>query len=154
MAAMRVVERPFSDLLRNPKEVTREVEEGDVLLRRRDEPDLRLSRADRDEHRATALAALGRTLRNLAMHNPKSLQEALRDAFSWMELLPAADQRLFADEFSRVAAAASELDSYASLVQLLREWRATAEVQADPKLARRLRRPLEADGGPVSEPPR
>src|SRR2546425_923405 len=68
---MRVTERPFSDLLRRPKDVTTDVEEGDVLLRRRDEPDLRLSRADRDADRAAAFAALGRTLRNLAVHSPK-----------------------------------------------------------------------------------
>ena len=42
-----MTERPFSDLLRHPKEVTNDVENGDVLLRRRDEPDLRLTRADR-----------------------------------------------------------------------------------------------------------
>ncbi len=31
---MRLIERPFSDLLRKPKEVTDDVEQGDVLLRR------------------------------------------------------------------------------------------------------------------------
>ena len=53
------------DLLRHPNDVTSDVEEGDVMLRRRDQPDLRLSRADRDAERAVAFAAVGRTLRNL-----------------------------------------------------------------------------------------
>lgn len=151
---MRVTERPFSDLLRRPKEVTNDVEEGDVLLRRRDEPDLRLSRADRDAERAAAFAALGRTFRNLAVHSPKALADALGDAFPWLEFLPVQDRRAFVEEFSRVVVAAAELDNYAPLVQLTREWRATAEVHADPKLARRLRRPLQAAGARIERPDR
>ena len=149
---MRVTERPFSDLLRRPKDVTTDVEEGDVLLRRRDEPDLRLSRADRDADRAAAFAALGRTLRNLAVHSPKALEDALGDAFPWLEFLPARDRRAFVEEFSRVVVAAAELDNYAPLVQLAREWRATAEVHADPKLARRIKRPLQATGERIERP--
>lgn len=149
---MPVTERPFSDLLRKPKEVTADVEDGDVLLRRRDEPDLRLSRADRDADRSATFAALGRALRHLAVRNPKALEGALGDAFPWLELLPAREGKGFVDEFSRVVAACADLDNYAPLGQLVREWRATAEVHADPRLARRLRRPVEAAGAPV-EPP-
>ena len=149
---MRVTERPFSDLLRRPKEVTSDVEEGDVLLRRRDEPDLRLSRADRDADRSAAFAALGRALRNLAVHSPKALEGALGDAFPWLEFLPQADRSAFVDEFSRVVVAAADLDNYAPLGQLVREWRATAEVHADPKLARRLKRPLQAVGERIERP--
>ncbi len=146
---MRIVERPFSDLLRYPKQVTEDLEDSDVLLRRRDEPDVRLSLADRDADRARALVALGRTLRNLAVHNPGPLAEALAEALPWLEFLPPGDRNLFAEEFSRVIAASAELDNYAALSQLLGEWRATAEVHADPRLARRLQRPLQADGQPV-----
>jgi hypothetical protein len=149
---MRVTEHAFSDLLRRPKEVTSEVEEGDVLLRRRDEPDLRLTRADRDAERAATFAALGRTLRNLAVHNPSALEGALADAFAWLEFLPSRARREFVEEFSRAIAAAAELDSYVPLTQLVREWRATAEIHADPRLARRRRRPLKAVGGPVERP--
>ena len=147
---MRVVERPFSDLLRHPKDVTSDVEDSDVLLRRRDEPDLRLTRADRDADRADAFSALARTLRTLAAHNTKALEEALVDAFPWLEFLPVADRRLFVDELTRVLVGAAALDNYAPLSQLVREWRSTAEIHADPKLARRLRRALDADGGPVA----
>jgi hypothetical protein len=149
---MRVTERPFSDLLRRPKDVTTDVEEGDVVLRRRDEPDLRLSRADRDADRAVAFAALGRTLRNLAVHNSKALGEALGDAFPWLEFVPAADRRAFVQEFSRVVVAAADLDNYTPLGQLVREWRATAEIHADPKLARRLRCPVQAIGDRIERP--
>jgi len=149
---MRVTERPFSDLLRRPKEVTDDVEDGDVLLRRRDEPDLRLTRADREAQRADTFTAIGRALRNLATHNPAALNDALGDAFPWIEFLPVRDRSLFLDEFSRVVTAAAAIDNYESLGQLVREWRATAEVHSDPKLARRLRRPLDASGDRVARP--
>ena len=151
---MRVTEHPFSDLLRHPKDVTDDLEAGDVLLRRRDEPDLRLSRADREAHRVDAFAAIGRAMRNLAVHNPAALSEALTDAFPWIEFLPVADRRVFLDEFTRVVTAAADVDNYEPLTQLVREWRATAEVHADPKLARRLRRALDASGDRVAAPAR
>lgn len=151
---MRVIERPFSDLLRHPKQVTEDLENSDVLLRRRDQPDVRLSLADRDAGRASAFVALGRTLRNLAVHNPKPLAEALGEAFPWLEFLPAGDRQGFVEEFSRVIAASTELDNYAELSQLLTEWRATAEVHSEPRLARRLRQPLQAEGQSVEPPAR
>jgi len=150
---VRAKEWQFSDLLRRPKDVARDVEDGDVLLRRRGEPDLCLLRADRERDRAEVFAAVARALRNLAVHSPAALTGALEDAFPWMDLLPAKDRRLFADEFSRVVIAAADLDNMAPLTQLLREWRATAEVYADPRLARRLRGPVVATGEPVAIPP-
>ena len=94
---MRLIERPFSDLLRKPKEVTDDVEQNDVLLRRRDEPDLRLSRADREAQRVDMFSAIGRALRNLAVHSPAALADALADAFPWLEFLPLTDRRSFLD---------------------------------------------------------
>jgi hypothetical protein len=151
-SSVRVIERPFSDLLRRPKEVAEDVDAGDVVLRRRDEPDLRLTRADREAQRADTFSAIGRALRNLAVHNPRALEDALADAFPWLEFLPVTDRRLFVNEFSRVVTAAAAIDSYEPLSQLIREWRATAEVHSDPKLARRLRGPLEAAGGRIAAP--
>lgn len=151
-AVTRVIERPFSDLLRHPRDVTSDVEEGDVLLRRRDEPDRRLSRADHEAERTAAFAAFGRTFRNLAVHHPDALGEALADAFPWMEFLPGDDRRAFVEEFSRMVAAAAELGTYGRLSQLVREWRATAEVHADPALAARLREAKNAGGAPVTPP--
>ena len=153
MLPMRQIEHAFSELLRRPKRVTGDVERGDVLLRRRGEPDLRLTRADRDAERAAAFVALGRTLRNLAMNDPKALESALGDALPWLEFLPANDRREFVEEFSRVVVAAAELDSYLPVSQLITEWRATAEIHADPSLSRRLRRPVKAQGERV-QPPR
>ncbi|MDE3074726.1 MAG: hypothetical protein KGJ86_04800 [Chloroflexota bacterium] len=147
-----MIERQFSDLLRHPKEVTGELEEGDVLLHRRDAPDLRLTRADREAQRVEAFSALARAFRNLAVHKPGELAEVLADAFAWLEFLPEPDRRLFVSEFARLLTAAAEVDTYAPLGQLVREWRATAEVYADPTLARRLGQPIAAAGEAIPAP--
>jgi hypothetical protein len=51
-----------------------------------------------------------------------------------------------------VVTAAAALDTYAALGQLIREWRASAEVHADPRLALRLRRPVDASGELIPQP--
>lgn len=149
---MRLIERPFSDLLRHPNDVTGDLNTGDVLLRRRDEPDLRLTLADRDADRTDAFGALARTFRNLAVHNRSAFTSAVTDAFSWVSFLPPADRHQFIDEFASVVAAAAELDNFEPMSQLVREWRDTAEVHANPKLARRLGRTITADGVSVPTP--
>lgn len=149
---MRFVERPFSEFLRQPNEVVAELEEHDVVLRRRNAPSLRLSDASRDEERAQAFDALARLLRNLLAHSPAGLADAVDDVFPWVTLLPKRDRVTFVDELGRTLVAASALDSYAPVAQLLQEWRATAEVHADPRLARRLRTAIAADGDPVVAP--
>jgi hypothetical protein len=149
---MRVVERPFSEFLRQPNEVVAELEEHDVVLRRRNAPALRLSDASRDDERAQAFDALARLLRNLLAHSPAGLEEAVDDVFPWATLLPKRDRVAFVDELGRTLVAASALDSYAPVAQLLQEWRATAEIHADPRRARRLRTAIAADGDPVVAP--
>jgi len=42
---MRVIERPFSEFLRQPNDVIAELADHDVVLRRRNAPSLRLSEA-------------------------------------------------------------------------------------------------------------
>jgi hypothetical protein len=149
---MRIIERTFSDLLRKPGEITSDVERGDVLLRRRGEPDLRLTRADREADRAAAFSSLSLAIRNLAAHQPRALASALDDAFPWLDLLPDDERLSFAKEFASTAAASGSLDSFAPLTQLLREWRATAEIYADPALFAALSTPVEGRGGAVARP--
>ena len=120
MRGMRVVERSFSDLLRYPNDVAADLDVGDVLLCRRDEPDLLLGlaecrrrrypgRADteRDAERSDVFRALAVTFRSLATRTPSVLAEAVLDAFAWTEFLPVKDRRLFLDEFSRTLMASA-----------------------------------------------
>lgn len=149
---MSVVERPFSEFLRQPKDVVAELEDHDVLLRRRNAPALRLSQAERDDARAEAFEALARLLRNLAVHSPTALGEAVDDVFTWLTFLPRADRKLFIEDLTRTLVGSAAVENYAPVAQLLREWKATAEIHADPKLAQQLRKPVEAQGTPVAVP--
>lgn len=149
---MSVVERPFSEFLRQPKDVVAELAEHDVLLRRRNAPALRLSQADRDNDRSEAFGALARLLRNLAVHSPAALDEVVDDAFAWVTFLPKPDRTLFVEDLTRTLIGAAAVENFSPVAQLLREWRATAEIHADPALTRRLREPIDADGEQVAAP--
>lgn len=149
---MRVIEHSFSDLLRQPKAVVEDLDENDVVLRRRGAPDLLLTRVDRDGQRADAYAMVGRALRNLAVHSPDALAVALLDEFPWTSYLPTADRKVFVEDFTRTVIAAAELDTFAPLGQLVDEWRTTAEIHADPELAERLRRAITTSRAPVPRP--
>jgi len=151
---MAAVECMFSEFLRHPRSVVAELGEGDVVLRRRNAPALRLIRADRHEDRSAALEASARLLRNVAVHNPAALSGALAEAFPWVEFLPDPEREVFAEELTRTMIATSSVDNCAPFAQLVREWRAAAEISADPELARRLAEPIDnPSGGPVLVPP-
>jgi hypothetical protein len=66
--------------------------------------------------------------------------------------LPKRDRVAFVDELTTTLMAVAGLENYVPVGQLLREWNATAEIHADPKLARRLRRSIDADGDAVDIP--
>ena len=149
---MRVVERQFSEFLRQPNEVVAELEEHDVLLRRRGAPALRLMRADREDARSEALQAVVRMLRNLAVQGQLGLGAALDAGFPWAVFLPSSDRARFALELTQALVACADLQNFAPVAQLLTEWRATAEIHADPALAARLRRPVKAAGERVASP--
>jgi hypothetical protein len=80
------------------------------------------------------------------------LEQTVADVFPWATLLPKGDRRTFVDELTTTLMAVAGLENYAPVGQLLREWKATAEIYADPRLARRLRRSIDADGDAVSAP--
>lgn len=149
-----MIERPFSEFLRQPNEVVADLANHDVVLRRRNAPALRLSDAEREEERDEAFDALARLLRNLLSHSPASLVSTIDEAFPWVTFLPRQDRRLFVDELTRTLLAVSTIDNFAPVGQLLREWKASAEIHADPRLARRLRGRLDAAGEPVPHPTR
>ena len=142
----------FSEFLRQPDEVVADLADHDVVLRRRNAPALRLSEAEREEERDEAFDALARLLRNLLIHRPAGLESTIDEAFPWATFLPRQDRKLFIDELTRTLLAVSTIDNFAPVGQLLREWKATAEIHADPRLARRLRRRVDADGEAVQAP--
>jgi hypothetical protein len=104
------------------------------------------------EERDEAFHALARLLRNLLAHSPAGRESTIDEAFPWATFLPRQDRKLFIDELTQTLLAVSTIDNYAPVGRLLREWRATAEIHADPRLARRLRRRIDASGDVVQAP--
>ena len=147
-----VTEFALSALLRSSTEVLSHLADGDVILRRRGKAPLRLTLVGRDDERDEAYLAAIKLLRNVFVHRPEVMVEALDDAFPWVEFLPPDDRGTFADELSRTLIATADLDTTAPVAQLIVEWRATAAVHADPKLAGRLLQPVEATGERVPIP--
>lgn len=148
---MATAEATFTAFLRNPGEVTEHLEEGDVILRRRDAEDLRLSVASRAAAVEQSLALVGRILADVLEDATVRESMSRRTAIPWMKFLPSEARARFYQELFESVEAASELGTLAPVGRLLDEWRATAAVFADPSLAARLRRPVD-EGRAIQRP--
>lgn len=81
-----------------------------------------------------------------------SMMELLPEVYPWVRFLPHDDRAEFLQELVNTLRATEELDTVAPLVQLVTEWRHTAEVYADPVLVSILTQDL-GDFGAVPPPP-
>jgi hypothetical protein len=144
-----IVERNFSELLRASGEVLKEAEHRDVLLRRRDGADMMLVEAEREagvrEALAMSIQILGATV--IQKVGASDLLERLPDIAPWTNFLPTDDRERFLVEFLRTSMACADMKGYEPLAQMLREWKATAAIWADPHLLAELRAPF----GPTEE---
>lgn len=136
--------RKFSDLLRNPNDVTGHVEQVDVLLRRRGHPDLVLTSAARQAHRDHAVWALTCVLRRLSRDNPAEFDAALTDAFGWATFLPPERREQFAEDLINTLQGAPEVEVFETVTMLINEWQAAAVGCIDPDLAKRMRGSIDA----------
>lgn len=75
------------------------------------------------------------------------------DTFAWAQFLPSDARDLFAEELTATLLAAATVGVYAPVAQLVREWKATAEIHADPELLRWLTGAVQAAGDAVPRPP-
>ena len=151
MGGMSVAEHTFSFMLRNSGQVLDEVEHGDVLLERRDGPNVVLGTVRRDravrDGLDVAARALGAILRDPDL-GARALV-ALEEALPWVGWLSAADQSEFANSFVRTAQACHATDGYEPLARLLHRWTVSAQIVHDPELAALL-----LDDGEPDEPVR
>lgn len=148
-----VTEVQWSELQRDPKEVARLADQGDVRVRRRDGVPLLLIREDRAQTLSEGSVAAARALRNVLVHLPADIAaEALLDEFPWVDVLPVEAKARFVKDFARAFQASAELGEWSVLAQTVQEWRSTATIYADPALAEQLSEPLGDDFGPVPEP--
>ncbi|MFE3542291.1 hypothetical protein ACFXK0_04895 [Nocardia sp. NPDC059177] len=148
-----ITEVQWSELQRDPKQVARLADEGDVRVRRRDGAALLLVREDRAQGQAEGAIAAARALRNVLTRLPHDVAaRALLDEFPWVDHLPDDAKGEFVRDFARSFQASAELGEWSLLTQTLYEWRSTALVFADPDLAKQLLGPVDGDLGPVRPP--
>lgn len=133
------VERDFSDFLRKSGDVLRDVEDHDVLLRRRDGADLMLVRADREEVVRDTVGLSSGFMSWFARAHARELVVGLPEVLPWLRFLPEGDRETFSREFVRTLEACISLHSYDQLGLLLHQWRDTAYVWSRPELLQALR---------------
>ena len=147
-----VLEATWSDFLRDPKTVTDRLDEVDVVLHRRDGEDLHLLTESRHEAAQESMAIISRMLASVLQEGVVQERLSGNAAMPWLRFLTAADRVQFATEFIETAVASGDLGTLAPLSALIAEWRDTALVHADPRLAAALRRPHPGDGDLVPRP--
>jgi hypothetical protein len=147
-----IAEATFTDLLRNPREITALLDQGDVILHRRDAEDLRLSMATRASASVAGMEVIGRLLASAMADEVVRERMGHQASLPWLQYLPETSRQQFFVELFAGVEAAGAIGTFAPVDRLLDEWRATAAIHADPDLADRLRRPLPGDGLAVERP--
>lgn len=142
----------WSRFQRDAKRVADQAEESDIRLERRDGPDLVIGTAERREELVESVAVLTRLL--AAVINDATVLRRLADpaVLPWLTFLPEEDRETFAAEFVSTTAAAIDLGTLAPVSVLVHEWKNTALVHADPRLAAAMRRDHPGVGDLVPRP--
>lgn len=154
---MSSLEVPFSELLQRPRDTVAKLEGSrsrSLRLRRRDADDLTLTTAAQAEQDSAMVSATTKMFVALMRHDEAARSlviDIMPEAFPWVRYLPTEDVRAFVVELVDTLRAADALENFAPVVQVITEWRHTAEVHADPELAARIRK-SDGDHGAVPEP--
>jgi hypothetical protein len=137
---MSLAEHTFTHMLRNSGEVLAEVEHRDVVLRRRDGEDLFLGLRSREESIRDALGVLARLLLAASVDpdTRRRVAAALSASLPWTTFLPEDERAEFFEALTSTVAACVEVDTFEPLARLIDGWRTTAEVHANPQLAKVL----------------
>ncbi len=75
--------------------------------------------------------------------------DSIFDEYPWAKHLPPDARAEFTTDLADAVQASADLDDPSILTRRISEWRATAQIYADPALFRALARPLRCDDGPV-----
>ena len=132
-----LMERPFSELINKPKDTLdamARTRARSLRLRRRNAEDLMLTTASRYEQEHAVVRAATRVAVALSRAEPdrELLLRILPDVFSWVHFLPTEDKSQFLHDLVVTLHGVDDLDNLTPVVQLIIEWRHTAEVHADP----------------------
>ncbi|SDJ31262.1 hypothetical protein SAMN05444695_12315 [Rhodococcus triatomae] len=109
-------------------------------------------RADQEREVLTAATSMVQTL--LGSQDRTLVRQVLLAGFPWVELLSDEETAEFIDELISSLRQGTSLGNPAPPAHTIEMWRHTAEVYADPNLARALSSPSEEDSGTVPIPKR
>jgi hypothetical protein len=149
----------FSDLLQHPNKTVEKLKSsrGRALRvhRRGTEDDLILTTVARaaqdDELVEVAIKVLRAVMRNPVLRS-QYLLDILPEVFPWIRFLVAEDRMAFAQELVDVMSASEDLGSPVPVLQVITQWRHTAEIYADPALLAALKSEVVEDSGAVPPP--
>jgi len=143
----------MSTFVQTPTKVIAHLDEGDVVLTRREGDDLRLSLDKNVERDAISFAHAAEVVSLLSRHDDAVRIRTLLAVFPWMEILSASEQAAFADEYFATLRASAALRTFIPLETVENAWKSTAELRADPDLRARIRSRLETESPrPLSRP--
>ncbi|MFF3227770.1 hypothetical protein ACFYV7_33590 [Nocardia suismassiliense] len=134
---------PFSDLIRKQTSVFPALDDADVILERRDAENLVLSRSERFEAKETAIRLLARTIAIIAKTNRSLAEEVFSEELPWLKWLPDTGRTEAVNELLDHLIAGADTGLFTPFARDLVAWRHTAEIYAQPELARRLADPFE-----------
>ncbi|MBS9375924.1 hypothetical protein [Rhodococcus sp. B50] len=153
---MSAHEVPFSDIQNKGKATLSAWQRSGarpLRVTRRDDEDLVLITATRaEQERAVLTAATAMVDALLHANNPGLVRTVVEAAFPWVSYLSDEEGADFINELITSLRAGSSLDNPALAARAIEMWRHTAEVYADPELARILSTPSEGDFGTVPVP--
>lgn len=156
---MSAVEAAFSELINHPKvavDKLRRSRDQAMRLHRRNDEDLVLTTASRAEQEDQVVSATTRMFVAMMRQDGAALSllvDVVPEAFPWVRFLPAEEVRAFVVELVETLRAAESVDNPAPVVQVITEWRHTAEVHADPELAETLSADTSDYGSATVPPP-
>jgi hypothetical protein len=149
---MSVRSFPYSAFLRGPSQVLPSLTDADVVLERRDEENLVLTRAERFEAAATGLRFAARSLAILARRHRDLAEEALAEELPWLTWLPAQERPTCVRELLADLIAGADTGLLLPFARNLASWQSTAEAWSDPQLAHELQGPFDGDGPALGRP--
>jgi PHD/YefM family antitoxin component YafN of YafNO toxin-antitoxin module len=149
---MSVETHSYSAFLRGPSEVLPSLDHADVILERRDQENLVLMREERFEASLAALRLAARSLAILAQRHQGLAEELLAEELPWLSWLPEEERPICIRELLADLRAGAETGLLLPFARDVASWRATAEVWADPPLARELLGPFPGEGPELERP--
>lgn len=119
----------LSTFLRSPNEVIKRLEEGDVVLTRREGDALRVSKESSRAGEHAVIAVLSQLIAAIVTkeESASEISDILaKGPFPWIEFLPEKERTNFVGEFLRTAHACADVERFEPLSLLVANWRETA----------------------------